>query len=399
MRSSPADAMNYVALECLDRAYSYNAQIVEKFDQGSVDLYSVRKDTSIKARAICDPALCGPTVAQLILQRNLAYRNTYEFRLGWKYCLLEPMDLVQISDSYLGISNKVVRITSIVEDEEGTLTVTAEDFLGVAGGVAYGGSPGTAAGGGAGQGSGGGVPNYGNPAPPVSTPFILEPTAQLLKAQGLAQPQLVIGLAAPGAVWGGANVYGSFDDQSFSLQGTFIGRSTLGVSTADLPPGGSSLTVDLSASSGTLSSVSPLAAANGASLCALRYPGGTLEFLSYTTATLVSGSIYTLTGLYRGLYGTPAYDQPAGAQFLYLGSGEYYAQVLPPQYIGHNLWLKFPSFNITGSGGQALSAALAYQYTPLGAPLNPNVITARFAMAIETLASPRADPGAPTESR
>jgi hypothetical protein len=399
-RSSPADAMNYVALECLDRAYSYNAQIVEVFDQGSVDLYGVRKDTSIKARAICDPALCGPTVAKLVLQRNLAYRNAYEFRLGWRYCLLEPMDLIQISDSYLGISNKVVRITSIHEDEEGTFAVTAEDFLGTAGGVVYGGSPGAAPGGGGSQGSGGHVPNYSNPAPRVSTPFIFEPTAQLLRAQGLTQPQLVIGLAAPGSVWGGANVYVSLDDQSFSQQGTFIGRSTLGVSTADLRPSGTSLTVDLSASSGTLQSVSPLAAANGVSLCALRYGSGALEFLSFTTATLVSGSIYTLTGLYRGLYGTPAtMDQPAGAQFLYLGSGEYYAQVLPPQYVGHNLWFKFPSFNITGGGGQSLAAATAYLYTPIGAQLNPNQITARFATAIEALASPRTDPGAPTENR
>src|SRR5262249_12560598 len=114
-RSSPADAMNYVQLECLDRAYGYNTQIVEVFDQASVDLYGVRKDTSLKARAIADPELCGPVVAHLVLQRNLAYRNTYEFRLGWKYCLLEPMDLVAISDSYLGLSNHIVRITSIAE--------------------------------------------------------------------------------------------------------------------------------------------------------------------------------------------------------------------------------------------------------------------------------------------
>jgi hypothetical protein len=394
-RSSPADAMNYVALECLDRAYGYNAQLVEVFDQGMVDLYGVRKDTSIKARAICDPALCGPVVAQLILQRNLAYRNAYEFRLGWKYCLLEPMDLVAISDAALGLSSKVVRITAIHEDEEGTFTVTAEDFLGSAG------APGTAPQLAARQGFAPttSVPNFANPAPAIAAPFILEPTAQLLQAQGLAEPQLVVGLAASGPIWGGAQVYASIDDQSFALQGTFIGRSTLGVSTADLPPGGTSLTVDLSASGGMLSSVAPLAAANGISLCALRYPGGALELLSYTTATLVSGHVYTLAGLYRGLYGTPAYDQPAGAQFLYLGNGQYFARVLPPQYVGRNLWLKFPSFNITGGGGQSLAAVPAYLYTPTGAQLNPLQITARFPMRIEAGVTVRADPRTPTENR
>jgi hypothetical protein len=396
-RSSPADAMNYVALECLDRGYGYNTQLVEHFDQGSVDLYGVRKDTSIKARAICDPALCGPTVAQLVLQRNLAYRNTYTFSLGWKYCLLEPMDLVEISDSYLGISNKVVRITSVHEDQEGTLTFTAEDFFGTAGGVVYGGSPGTVPPLAAKQGFAPPtyVPNYSNPAPPVSTPMILEPTPQLLQAQGIASPLIIVGLAAPGPVWGGAQVYGSLDGASFGPQGNFIGRSTIGVTTTDLAPGDTSLTVDLSASSGILSSVSPLAAANGVSLCAIQGAGGPLEFFSYATATLVSGHVYALGGLNRGLYGTPATaDHPAGSQFMFLGSGQYYGQVLPPQYVGHNLYFKFQSFNITGSGAQALANVPAYLYTPSGAPLNPMLITARFAMAIEALASAPAD--APT---
>ncbi len=394
-RSSPADAMNYVVLECLDRAYGYNTQIVEVFDQASVDLYGVRKDTSIKARAICDPALCGQVVAQLVLQRNLAYRNTYTFRLGWNYCLLEPMDLVAISDSYLGLANQVVRITAVTEDEEGTLTFTAEDWFGAVG------APGTAPQMAAKQGfaATASTANYQNPAPAAATPFILEPTPQLLQAQGIAQPQIIIGLAAPGPIWGGAQVYVSIDNESFAAQGTFIGRSTMGVSTADLPASGTSLTVDLSASGGTLSSNSPLAAANGVSLCALRYPGGQLEFLSYTTATLVSGNVYTLTGLYRGLYGTPIYDQPTGSQFLYLGSGRYYAQTLPPQYVGHNLWLKVPSFNLTGAGAQSLAAVPAYLYTPIGAQLNPLQITARFAMAIEAGATTRADPPAPTENR
>jgi Putative phage tail protein len=394
-RTSPADAMNYVQFECKDRAYSYNSQLVEVFDQGMVDLYGVRKDTSVKATAICDPALCAQTVAQLILQRITAYRNTYAFSLGWAYCLLEPMDLVAISDSYLGIANKVVRITSVTEDEEGTLSFTAEDFLGTAGGVVYGGSPGTAAfrqtGGFAPTAS---VPYYGAPAPVAATPFILEPTPQLLAAQGLAQPQIVIGLCAPGPIWGGAGIYVSLDDESFGQMGNFVGRSTMGVSTLDLPAnGGTSLTVNLAecagagpqgSQSGAIASVSPLAAANAASLCALRYPGGNLEFLSFTTATLVSGNTYTLTGLYRGLYGTPIYDQPAGAQFLYLGAGQYYAQTLPPTYVGHNLWFKFPSFNLTGSGGQSLADAAAYEYTPLGVQLNPNAVTARLGGVVES---------------
>jgi hypothetical protein len=303
--------------------------------------------------------------------------------------------LVAISDAYLGLVNQVVRITSVVEDEEGTLTFTAEDWFGAVG------APGTAPQMAAKQGfaATASTPNFQNPAPAAAPPFIFEPTPQLLQAHGIASPQIIIGLAAPGPVWGGAQVYASIDNESFAPQGSFIGRSTMGVSTADLPANGTSLTVDLSASGGVLNNNSPLAAANGVSLCALRYPGGTLEFLSYTTATLVSGNVYALTGLYRGLYGTPIYDQPAGSQFLYLGSGRYYAQTLPPQYVGHSLWLKAPSFNLTGAGAQSLAAVPAYLYTPTGAQLNPLQIIARFAMAVEAGATPRADPPVRTESR
>jgi len=54
--------------------------------------------------------------------------NSYTFKLGWKYCLLEPMDLVQITDARLGPSALTVRITAVEEDDEGTLSITAEIF-------------------------------------------------------------------------------------------------------------------------------------------------------------------------------------------------------------------------------------------------------------------------------
>src|SRR5215469_14871833 len=129
-RSTPADADNMIEVECLDRQNNYNTAIAEAFDQGSIDLYGVRRNTSIKARLITDPLYIGGIVAQLLLQRQVLYRNTYIFRLGWKYILLEPMDLVQITDSRLGISALTVRITSVEEDDEGMLSITAEDFFG-----------------------------------------------------------------------------------------------------------------------------------------------------------------------------------------------------------------------------------------------------------------------------
>jgi Putative phage tail protein len=418
-RTSPADVANYVQLECLDRAYSYNSQIVEVFDQGMVDLYGVRKDTSLKARAIVDPAMVGPTVAQLTLQRSIAYRDTYEFSLGWQYCLLEPMDLVEITDPYLGLS-KVVRITSVAEDEEGVLNFTAEDFFGAVGDVDQ-----------YGDGAAGTPPSQISPkqtaaptasvpyfnapvdAETVAAPFILQPPPQLLQAQGLnsigggtangpayvGSPYLILGLSGTGSLWGGARVWVSLDGESFSYFGTFAGRSTMGELDSGIAAGDTSIAVDLSESDGQLNSVSPLVAANNITLFAISdADGGNLEYFSYETATLVSGYLWTLSGVNRGLYGTAATAHAAGSRLLYLGDGQYFSAVLPTQYLGVNLYFKFPAFNLVGQAGQALANVPIYEFTAAGQQLNPGFVVVDFPMAIEAGAAARADPPASLEN-
>ena len=66
--------------------------------------------------------------AQLLLQRKAYVRNTYRFKLGWRYALLEPMDIVQLTDATLGLDRKAVRITAIEEDDNGELAITAEEI-------------------------------------------------------------------------------------------------------------------------------------------------------------------------------------------------------------------------------------------------------------------------------
>ena len=58
-RSTPADAMNMVQLEASTAALPTITSVTEAFDQGSIDLYGVRRDTSVKAQAIVDPYLRG----------------------------------------------------------------------------------------------------------------------------------------------------------------------------------------------------------------------------------------------------------------------------------------------------------------------------------------------------
>jgi Putative phage tail protein len=350
-RSTPADANNMIEVECLDRSNNYNTTIVEAFDQASIDLYGVRRDTSLKANAIVDTTYCAPIVAQLLLQRSLYFRNTYTFRLGWKYCLLEPMDLVQISDSRLGASALTVRITAVEEDDEGTLSITAEDFSGgYSTAVLY-----------PKQGAAGYVPNYNSAPGNINPPLIFEPPAGLLSGD----LEIWVGLSG-GPNWGSAQVWISSDGSSYALSGMVDGPATQGVLTSDLPPHSSPdtqgiLSVDLTESRGSLVSVSTTDAQNLVTLC---YVGG--ELLAYQTATLTGASEYSLTTLYRGAYGTTIADHTSGTQFALL-SGAIGRFPYPANLIGQTVYLKFVSLNIVGGGTQDLALVPAYTYTITGA--------------------------------
>jgi hypothetical protein len=129
-RADPAQATNWLSVEYMDTVNSFNPQIIAAFDQGAIDRYGLRTEPSIQAHEFTNPA-SATIAAQLMLQRRLYVRNTYKFKLGFRYALLEPMDIVLLTDAALGLSAAPVRITQIAEDDNGELTVTAEEIPGV----------------------------------------------------------------------------------------------------------------------------------------------------------------------------------------------------------------------------------------------------------------------------
>ena len=110
-----------------------------------------------------------------------------------------------------------------------------------------------------------------------------------------------------------------------------------------------------------LSSVSATDAQN---FVTLSYLGG--ELLAYQTATLTATSKYSLTTLYRGAYGTPISEHPAGTHFTLL-NGAIGRFPYPANLIGQMAYLKFVSLNIVGGGIQDLASVPAYTYTITGA--------------------------------
>jgi hypothetical protein len=369
-RTDPYAAYNVWRVECADRNNAYNLTPVEARDQNAIELTSrslgnlVRGERiapTVTAHEICDTGVALIS-AQLMLQRAVYIRNTYKFRLSWEYFLLDPMDLVTVTDTVLGLDKAPIRITSIEENENGYLEITAEEFpLGHATATKYATT------------SVINVPNDRNVDPgPVADVLIFEPTDQL--GGGLA---IMAGACSVNPLWGGCNIWLSYQqDGSYSQIGTVKASARIGLTTADLPTVGVSVTgqtidqantlsVDLTESAGVLSSGTQADAAALNNRC---YVGG--EIVSYETATLTAANKYDLTYLVRGAYGTEdqIVDHPPRTKFARL-DGSFFSYPYDQSRIGDTVYLKFQSFNVYGGGTQSLADCTAFAYTITGAAL------------------------------
>lgn len=368
-----ADVKNVFRLDFRDRFNLFNSNIGYASDENQIELYGPRVDRMGTADEF-SIANYADTSCQLQLQRSIAIRNTYTWKMNWGWCILDPMDIVTLSDEILGLNKFPVRIISIEEDEKGILTFTAEEFpLGAATSTLY-------------TRASNSPPQTfltNNPAPSVNTPFIFEPTQPMIIAQGGGNPVIVIGASGgPSGTyspdWGGCNVYVSNDNVSYDFLGIITGPSRQGVTTANLaayssanPDNTNTLSVNVTESNAEFDSVTSAQAAGGLTLCAIIDSAGDFELLAYTTATLVTTGNYNLTGLYRGLYGTVACSHLSGAQFLRVDNDTFEAQ-LPPNFVDQQLYIKLASFNTYGNELQSLSTCTVYTYTPTGAGTNIN---------------------------
>jgi hypothetical protein len=129
-RASAADIVNYLTIEYLDRSNFYNATTYAVFDQGSIDQFGVRSGENLQGHIFCT-AESAQTSAQILMQRLSYIRNTYKFKVGWQFQCLELMDIVLLTESISGLNQFPVRITAMDENENGDLTIEAEEFGGI----------------------------------------------------------------------------------------------------------------------------------------------------------------------------------------------------------------------------------------------------------------------------
>lgn len=350
IRNASADAYNQVQVEYVNRQNQYNAEIAEAKDQTAIDTYGLLTAEPVAAHEIARTEVAR-AVAQIKLQRALFIRNEYEFRLGWKYALVEPTDILTLTDASLGMDKVPVRVLTVEESEDGGFLMTAEDFpAGTTSAATY-----------ASQDGGGYTLNTYITPGPVNTPAIFEPP------NSLTAPDLEVWVAVSGTVpeWGGCDVWVSEDNATFRNIGRVVNPARHGTLSAALATGSdpditNTLAVNLSLCRGALVSVSQADADDGNSL--LWVDG---EMISYQNATLTTQYRYNLTYLRRGRNGTAIGAHASGTQFARLDEA-IFKYVVPRDLIGRPIWLKFTSFNIFGNATQQLADVTAYSYTILG---------------------------------
>jgi Putative phage tail protein len=353
-------------IEVLARDNQYAAIPVEARDQSQVEIFGPRVGSTIQAHEICDEYITGPAIAQTILQRELYVRTKFTFKLSWEYCLLDPMDIVTITDSNLGLTDYPVRIIQIEEDDHGILAFTCEELVAGVSNPALNPS----------AGSTGYQPNWGVPAVPVNTPLIIEPPTGL--TNGVNQVWVgASGIDGGGTnQWGGANVWVSVDDVTYSQIAVLTAPLRQGFLTSSLTAAAGwdsvdTLAVNLAESAGALAGTSESAAQAGATLSVVDS-----EFLAYETATLTSSHAYNLTGLARGLGGSTPAAHSSGTLFARI-DGAVIRYDLPSNFLGQTLYFKLQSFNAMGGGAQELSTCVAYTFN-VAAPPTTHPIAAQL---------------------
>lgn len=351
-----SDQINDIKLEAGDRTNQYNNAVVEVTDQAMIDRYGRRANQSQQAHLFADLNAAN-TAAQLQLQLQYI-RNTYQFTLDQRYSVLDPMDVVTLTDAVLGLEQQPVRITEITENDDGSLSVAAEEYpagLGTAASYSFG------------TGSAGYRASYNADPGNANAPIIFEPPVEM--PAGLEVWMMISG----GSLWGGAQVWISFDGNSYTLAGSINGAAAMGVLTAPLPSGPAVdptdvLAVDLTESGGTLLSFTQTDAQALNSLC---YVDG--ELIAYATAQLTAASMYSLTYLVRGAYGTAIGAHAAGASFGFLDAGTIFKLSYTKDRIGQIFYVKLLSYNIWGGGLQSLDNVSPTAYTIKG-PAPPGVV-------------------------
>jgi hypothetical protein len=356
MSSKPwEDAYNRVQINYANRLNSYAPDIVYEQDEASVALYGTRFEGA-KTWDFLTNVAAATAAANLRVKRSVYIRNQYHFRLPVTYAYLEPMDLVTITDPNLGLYKTPVRIMKIADDPKKGLTIDAEEFpWGTASATLY-----------SKQVYSPFVPIYGQQDPGNTQASIFEvPNRETLNPNA-DTVYIACNSATGNPNWGSAVIYWSKDNVNYTALGTCPGPARVGVLAQSLalasdPDTTDTLVVTMNQNSDALDAGTDAEADNYETRCAIVDASGTVEIISYGSASVTGPNQYSMTYLRRGILGTTPLAHSAGAAFFVLDDNVFEFTYDPVLY-GATIYLKFLSFNHYGQQLQTLSEVTAVTF-------------------------------------
>lgn len=353
------DVFNDWPIEYTDRGTDYELRTLSYPDAADVDEIGEQRTAQKLSFPSITDAQHATALSKILAQHSIHTRRTFTWRASRRHCRLQQVDLVSLTCSRLGLAQFVVRISTIEEEEyQGAkaLRFHAEEVVqGVGHAIGY--VP---------QASGGTATNTATAPGNASTPVLAQAPAAYAGGK-----QRVFVVTSGGADWGGAEVWTSWDDSSWTYQGA-IARGVHGVLSAILASGSdpdvtNTLAVDLAVSGGQLPSSSTTERDALSTLC---YVDG--EWVSYATSSNPTGTSTNLTSLRRGVWGSAVASHAAGSIFGKVGPDTFRLDIDAAR-VGQTLRVKLLSFNRWGNAKQALADVSAASVVIAAQPRNVRV--------------------------
>lgn len=339
-RKDSSEVYNRFTVEFCNRSNSYENETVSYELSNDISktglrqmstqnaLYFYKKERAIK-------------VCQMLARKNERERNKYTIKLDWAYCILEPGDLITLTDPIIGLNKQIAMVDTVTEAKDGSITVECLQYVDGnynAGIIDV-------------SGSNYNYVDYNIEPSNTDRPIIFQPPS----AATLSGNEIWIALRGTDNTWGGCNILVANQDANYQSLGQYRMSSSYGTLAADMASSNAdSFTAIIN---GDFDNVTTLDAQNANSMM---WIDG--ECLSYTTVRKNSNGTWTFAGLIRGQYNTNIVAHRSGSTVVSC-DGALYTIELTKKDIGRQLYFKFPSVNVFNSNPQNEADVDYYTYT------------------------------------
>lgn len=344
---------NIWTVEYLNRANQYNVDTETYSDDQDIAVNGKRAAPTVSLHSITRASVALRVATHLCL-RNLYVRRQGVFKVRADFSLLEPMDYVAVDDPVTGDVDKLVRIIktedSIDGDRGEVFTITAEEVLvGPASAPVY-----------DTELAQGYAANYGADPGNVVKPYIFTAPPALTSSASGGYEEWIAVIGSTG-LWGGAYIWASLDNQTYSRIGIKSNPSRYGTLVSTLASGSdpdTSNTLVLEFSGSLPITLDSATRSSADALRMLLIVDG--EIMAFQNVTPMGNNQFSVSYLRRGLYQSPIGTHVAGSSFAVLDDA-IFRYPFDPGWSGQPVWFKFVSFNYWFGGQQDISQVPAYQ--------------------------------------